>query len=173
MITSEPPNPSPIVPSVADIQRMAADELATPRLRYVVLLVVSATMSVLLGSLWLTEPGLPLRTRIAFGVMVAIALSWTGFAVWVLKARRVLFGLDRVIAARMALVFSLTGAVGTWAVASAIGAGRPGLLAGLAQLSLSAVAGIMLLRAHRHARALSVRKQEIERRLGGAPRHSV
>src|SRR5678815_4371066 len=86
--------------SVADIQQLAAAQLSLPsRVGHTALLMVSVTMAVAVGSLWATEPSLPMRTQMAFAVIVAMSLGWTVFAMWVLTRRRVLLGTDRVVAA--------------------------------------------------------------------------
>ena len=68
--------------STADLRRLMDAELSqASRLGYVALLLGSLTMTVVVSSLWLTEPVLPTRTRIAFALMIVIGLSWTAFAV--------------------------------------------------------------------------------------------
>ncbi len=155
-----------MTPSITDIQRIAASELSTrPRMGYVVLLVVSATILALLMSLWLTEPALPLRTHVAFGLMAGILLSWVVFALWVLTRRRVLFGMDRLVASRMALGFSVASVAATLAVASVSNLGRQGYIGALAQIPLCAIAAAMLVRARRRVHLLSRRRQELETQL--------
>jgi hypothetical protein len=173
MTMHDTPRPDRDTPSVSEIQRMAAAHLSTrARAGYVTLLLVSATMAVMLGSLWLTEPRLPLRTHVAFGLIVAVAISWTGFALWVLTRRRVLFGVDRLVAARMALLFSVVSAASLLAAAHWSAAGRMAFAAGLAEIPLCALAAALLVRAQRRVRALSRRKQEIEQQLAQRQRQT-
>ena len=74
---------NPSLPSTADVRRLLDAELSqASRLGYVALVLASLTMTVVVSSLWLTEPGLPTRTRVAFALMIIIGLSWTAFAVW-------------------------------------------------------------------------------------------
>ena len=154
-----------MTPSIAEIQRIAAAELSTrPRVRYVLLLVVSATMLSLLASLWITEPALPLGTNVAFGLMAGILLSWVVFALWVLTRRRVLFGRDRLVASRMALGFSVASVIATLAIGSASSLGRQAYVGALAQLPLCAIAAAMLVRARRRVHVLLRRRQELETR---------
>ena len=80
--------------------------VAPSRFGYSALLVASLTMMAVVGSLLATEPVLPGGTRVAFFVMVGIRPGWATFAAWVLSNRRVMFGRDRLIAARMALTFA-------------------------------------------------------------------
>lgn len=175
MMTTDPE--SSLVPAltVADIQRLAAQHLSLPsRIGHVLLLVVSLTMAAAIGSLWLTEPSLPVRTHVAFALIVTASLAWAGFAVWVLTERRVLFGLDRVIAARMALGFSLTCAVGMMAAGYWGGAGTPAYVGAALESPLCVVAAVLLVRARRRVEALSRRRRELEARLGkGAPASST
>lgn len=154
------------LPDAAQIQRVIAADLAVPsRLGYVVLLVTSATAAVLLGSLWITEPSLPARTHVAFGAMMGILLSWMALAVWVLTTRRVLLGRDRLVAARMALTFTATSAVATFAAAVWADLGQPAFIGALAQLPLCVLAAAVLVRARRRVEQLSTRKRELESQL--------
>jgi hypothetical protein len=106
---------SPQMKSLQEVRKLAGAELSLKaRLGYVALLLVSAAMTVIVASLWLTEAALPLRTQLAFGVMSVIGCSWVALSVWALGARRPLFARDRVIAGTMAVAFT------TLFVASAI-----------------------------------------------------
>ena len=156
-------------PSVADMQRMMAAQLSLPsRLGHIVLLVASVTVATAVGSLWATEPALPLRTHAAFAFIVSAAVAWTAFAVWVLVRRRVLFGADRVLAARMGLTFSAMGAAGMGALGYWSGLGRAAYLGAIVQVLLCGLAAILLVRARRHVAALSQRRQALEARIKGA-----
>jgi hypothetical protein len=101
--------------SLQDVRKLAGGELSLKaRLGYVALLLVSAGMTTVILSLWLTEAVLPLRTQLAFGVMSVIGASWVAFSTWALATRRPLFARDRVIAGRMAVAFTalfLAGAI--------------------------------------------------------------
>ena len=76
------------------------------RLGYVALLLAALTMTGVVGTLWATEPSLPLRVHVAFGVMVAIGSSWVVFALWVLTHRRILLARHQIVAGRMAVTFT-------------------------------------------------------------------
>jgi hypothetical protein len=93
--------------TVEQVQEMARRELSTPtRIGYLLLLMFTLMGAGLIGTLWLTEPGpLPLRTQVAFGLLVAINLSWSALFGWVLSQRKVLFAIHGVIAGWMAVVF--------------------------------------------------------------------
>ncbi|WKU05664.1 hypothetical protein [Micromonospora sp. HUAS LYJ1] len=122
--------------------------------------------AVTIGLLLATEPGeLPLRTRIAFLAMIGVGMAWAGFAGWAL-ARRPLFAVDRVIAAWLAVTFSVLMTVGMVTVA-VMRAGPAGVLAvGGLGVALTVVAGVLLARARAYRRALLARWHELERRNG-------
>lgn len=119
---------NPSLPSdpalLASLQRLASRELSlSARLGHVALVLVSLAMTVIVVSLWLTEPGLPVRTSAVFVVFAAIGLGWTAFGVWVLSARRLMFATQRVVASRLAVAFSLVFTAGT--IALAVWASQP------------------------------------------------
>jgi hypothetical protein len=60
-------------------------------------------MSVVVGLLWVTEPGLPPRTEVAFGAFVVIGLAWAAYGAWALTRRTPLFAPDQVIASWLAV----------------------------------------------------------------------
>lgn len=159
--TQQPPDPQL---SIAAVQRLTSDRLSLPyRVGYSALLVASLTMTAVVGSLLATEPVLPGRTRVAFFVMIGISLGWATFAAWVLSTRRVLFGRDRVIAARMALAFCLLSTFVMLGVGALGGGGRAAYGAAGAETVLCVVAAVVLIRARRHVERLSVRKRQLER----------
>jgi hypothetical protein len=158
-------------PSVTEVQQLVAGHLsARARWGYVLLLLVSLAVAVAIGSLWATEPTLPVRTQLAFAVIEGIAFGWVVFALWVLHYRRPLFGVDRVIAARMGLGFSLLGAAGMLGVGYLASMGRPAYVAAGIELGLAALAAGLLIRARRRMAQLQHRRQEIEGRLPVAER---
>ncbi|SNR87047.1 MULTISPECIES: hypothetical protein [unclassified Azospirillum] len=131
---------------------------------HVALLAAALAMAATLGSLLATEPGLPLRTTISFSVMLAMALAWVAYAVWVLAQRRPLFGRHRVVASSMGCGFAglyTAGAVTLWLGADMPGAGPA---AGLGVVMLAG--GVLLLiRARRQVQALQAWRRRLE---GGA-----
>ncbi|HMF59285.1 MAG TPA: hypothetical protein VK595_02865 [Vicinamibacterales bacterium] len=153
--------------SIADVQRLAAGELSLPsRFGHALLLVVSLTMAVAIGSLWATESSLPMRTQAAFALIVIVALAWSVFAAWVLTRRRVLFGSDRVVAATMGLAFSALFTAGMLAAGYWAGFGRPAYAGALVESLFCGVAGVLLVRARRRVAAFARRRKELERQLG-------
>jgi hypothetical protein len=153
-----------------DLRRLLDKELSRPsRIGHVTLLVASLAMTVVVASLWLTEPVLPTRARVAFALMTLIGLSWAAFAVWVLTTRRVLSGRDSVVAGRMAVVFTMTFVIGALTVGY-MGGGNAPYAAATMGLGLLAAAISLLVRAHRRVARLTARRETLERELGRSPR---
>jgi hypothetical protein len=147
------------------MQRITSGQLSLrSRVGYLSLLVASLTMAAAIGSLLATEPILPARARLAFMVIVCISLAWAAFSAWVLSTRRVMFGRDRVIGARMALTFCVLSTVGMLALGAFGGVGRAAYLAAAAESVLCVVAGVVLLRAKRRVDILTIRKRQLEQR---------
>jgi hypothetical protein len=116
---------------------------------------------VVIVSLWLTEPALPARTHLAFGLMAIIGMSWMALASWALGARRPLFARDRVIAGRMAVAFTATFVVGA-AIAAGMGGGAASFGALGAGILMLVIAGSALRSASRRCTALAARREELE-----------
>jgi hypothetical protein len=134
------------------------------RLAYVGLLLLALAAGIIVASLWLTEPSLPIRTQVAFAVMLAIALSWCGFAIWALRHRRVLYARHRLVSARMATLFCAAFSVGAFVLAASGNA--PGaFFAGVLGLIMLAAALALLVRAHRYYDGLQRRRSELQRAL--------
>jgi hypothetical protein len=145
-------------PSVEEMQRRMSTELSVPaRIGHTALLLVALLGSVAIGSLWLTEPSLPVRTQVAFAVLVAINLSWVAFAAWVLTRRRVLLAGHSIIAARMAVTFCAVFTAGALVVG-----GRAGYAAGGTGVVLLAIAIAMLRSARRRFEELMERRRALE-----------
>ena len=151
---------------LGDLRRLLDKELSRPsRIGYVTLLVVSLTMTVVVASLWLTEPVLPTRARVAFALMTVIGLSWTVFAGWGLTTRRALLGRDSIIAGRMAVIFTTTFVIGAFTLSYLSGGTAP-YAAAMMGLGLLAGAIALLVRAHRRVARLTARREALERELG-------
>lgn len=156
--------------STAAVRRLADRELSVPsRLRYVALLLAALGMTVVVVSLWATEPALPLRTHVAFGVMTVIGFSWSAFSTWVLANRRVLFARERIVAGRMAVTFTAVFTAGAVAMSAATGAAAALAAAGTGVVMLL-VAVIILRGAHRASARLLARRDALERELAGSVR---
>ena len=98
--------PSLAPPDAARFARLARVELSLgARIGHVLLALAASALTIVVASLWLTEPALPVRTSVSFAVLAIIGLGWTIFSVWVLTARRVMFAHQRVVAGRLAVAF--------------------------------------------------------------------
>jgi hypothetical protein len=149
-----------------DLRQLTALELSLPsRLRYVALLLAASTMSAIVIALLVTEPMLPMRTSIALGVMAVIGVSWMIFAAWVLTRKRVLLGSHRIVAGRLAVVFSTVFVIGALSVGLTTSNASPFAAAAMGAVMLS-VAVTMLARAKRQFAQLSKRRDELQRLLG-------
>lgn len=155
----------PPAASTAAVHALLKGELSTPaRAGHVALLLASAAATSVVGALWMTEPSLPLRTHVAFGVMVVIGLSWATYATWVLSTRRVLLGRHRVIAGRMAVAFTGCFVAGSILVAAMTGHPAGYASAGLG-VGMLVAAAWLLARARRQVARLMERREEIVRTL--------
>lgn len=156
-------------PAAEEIRRSLASELSTrSRVLYTLLLLVDLTLAAAVGSLWLTEPSLPARTQIAFGLLLVFALTWSGFLLWTLTRRKVLLTGHRVLAGRLAVFFCSLFTFG----ALALGLSQPdrratGLSAAGMGGFLLLVAIVLLIRAQRRYRELTARRRHLERELKG------
>jgi hypothetical protein len=153
--------------TVDQAQDIVRRELSTPtRVRYLVFFMLTMTAAALLTMLWLTEPEpLPLRTHVAFGILVAINLAWSALSGWVILRRRVLFAMHRVIAGWMAIAFC-----GIFVAAGlAIGLMRTNAIALIAVGLLGTVQLVVAIRMLRQAQyrrsALLSRRDELTRML--------
>lgn len=95
------------------------------RLRYLTVGLASLVVTAVTGSLWVTEPSLPLRTHLAFAGIVVLGTAWMVIAVYVLTRRRPLYAADRVLATGMAVVAIATGGIGTIVLVGSAGACFP------------------------------------------------
>lgn len=137
------------------------------RWAHLALLLAALAMAILSGALLATEAALPIRTQVAFAGMLVIALSWVGYAGWVLQRRLTLLANHRVIAAWMAVLWSTVFS----AAATALGwfGSKPaGFVAGSVGLVFVAIAVALLVRARRRFKELQARRQQLESALQGA-----
>jgi hypothetical protein len=159
-------HPTPPTTLASDLRQLTALELSlASRLRYVALLLGASTMSAIAIALLVTEPKLPVRTSVALGVMALIGVSWIVFAAWVLTRKRVLLGSHRIIAGRLAVVFSTVFVIGALSVGLTTSQASPLAAAAMGAVMLS-VAVTMLARAKRQFVQLSKRRDELQRLLG-------
>lgn len=157
-------------PDIAAARSLMRSELSTAaRVGYTLLLLIGITGAGLVGSLWLTEPGpLPTRTHWAFGLIIAINMSWAILSAWVLLQRKVLYARHRVIAGWMAVVFC----AGFLVIGGAIACQRANvkalILIGIVGIAELILAVALLRRARRRRRELLARRDELCRQLAGA-----
>lgn len=169
MTTNDPRPLETPRPAAEEVRKRLAGELSTrSRLLYTLLLLVDLTLAAAVGSLWLTEPSLPARTHIAFGLLLAFALTWSGFLLWTLTRRKVLLAWHRVLAGRLAVVFCSIFTLG----ALGLGLAQPerrGVGFSMAAMGgfLLLVAIAILLAARRRYRELTARRRHLERELEG------
>ena len=148
---------------------MARRELSTPtRIGYLLLLMLTLMGAGLISTFWLTEPGpLPLRTQVAFGLLVAINLAWSVLFGWVLTQRKVLFAIHNVIAGWMAVAFCSVFLL----LGLAIGLMRMNttalILVGVVGSVQLFAAIILLKRSRRRRRELLARRDELTGALAG------
>lgn len=116
-------------------------------------------VAVVVGLLWVTEPGLPPQTRAASGAIVIAGLAWAVYGGWVVTRRTPLFALDRVIAGWLALAACALLAEPVAVVAILRDGVDPVAVAVVAALVVSA--GVHLVRARSHRAALLRRKREL------------
>jgi len=156
----------PTVHVGAEVQQRIARELNLPsRLAHTALLLVSLAGAASIASLLATEPELPARTAAAFRGFVALCLTWSAYAIWVLRRRRVLYATQLVVAARMGVTFSAAFVLASlWLGWSRRGDG-PWWLAPLVGLVMLAVALRRLREGQATVATLSRRRDELLRRL--------
>jgi hypothetical protein len=159
-------HPTPPATLADDLRQLTALELSLPsRLRYVALLLAASTMSAIVIALLVTELKLPVRTSVVLGIMAVIGVSWMIFAAWVLTRKRVLLGSHRIVAGRLAVVFSTVFVIGALSVGLTTSNASPFAAAAMGAVMLS-VAVTMLARAKRQFAQLSKRRDELQRLLG-------
>jgi hypothetical protein len=139
------------------------------RVAHVLLALAASAMTVVVASLWMTEPALPLRTTIAFAMLTGIGLSWVAFSTWVLKSRHVLLARHRVVAGRLAVSFSIVFVAGCLIIgfASPSRAVWPASAMGIALL---VIAIVLWRRAETAHATLLARRNTLERELNGRTR---
>ncbi|MFC4120562.1 hypothetical protein [Nonomuraea zeae] len=142
------------------IERLEPSLSRGRRVRALVALLAGLAGTVFVTALWWSEPGaLPARTQLAFGLLTVFCLAWACYGGWLLTRRVPLFATDRVIAAWIALVASVTTTGGVAAVAVQRGTGL-GVALAIGGLFVAA-ALVLAVRAHGRRAALLRRKREL------------
>ncbi|MGW5556775.1 hypothetical protein ACWER9_06080 [Micromonospora sp. NPDC003944] len=138
------------------LARLGAPLSLRRRVFYLAVAFAGLTASALIGLLWATEPQLPMRTHVAFAVLVAIGLCWAAFGGWAVIRRTPLFARDRVVAGWLGVGAWLAFSVGALAISGLRREFEPALLGVV--LVLGAVAAAHL-RVARRARAALLRRR--------------
>ncbi|WP_433254125.1 hypothetical protein ACQPYK_11900 [Streptosporangium sp. CA-135522] len=142
------------------LKRLDAPLSLRRRVGYVTLAFSGLAGSGLIGLLWATEPGLPPRTRVAFGALVAIGLCWAAFGGWAVTRRAPLFARDRVVAGWVGLGAWLVFTAGVLAITTLRHKLEPTLIVVVLTLGVLAVANLRT--ARRERSALLRRKEQLE-----------
>lgn len=152
---------------IEEARRLVAGETSfASRAIYTLLLATSLCVTAAIASLLVTEQGLPLRTRVAFAVLVGAGLAWSAFFAWNLSRRKVLYAYHRVVAGRLAVIVTALFAVGSLALAALEPElARVGLAAGTFGTALVVVALWVLARARSRRRDLLALRNELEARV--------
>jgi hypothetical protein len=144
--------------SVEEMKERVRAEVSMPsRLGHTALMVAGLGMAALSTSLLLTEPALPGRAQAAFVTMTLAGVAWAAFAGWVLARRRVLFGRQQIVAARLAVAITVVFVAGSIAIRERTGSG-----AVITAAAMCAAAIAMLWHAHRRVALLSERRRVLE-----------
>lgn len=109
---------SPIRPALETALAQLTEQTLSrgERAGHLAMTLFAGAMALVMIGLITTEPDVPLRTLIAFWVLLAIAASWACYGLRVLSRRRPLLANREVVAGRMALLFSAVFTAGTMAV---------------------------------------------------------
>ncbi|MEV4759659.1 hypothetical protein AB0J86_31810 [Micromonospora sp. NPDC049559] len=143
------------------LERLDAPLSLRRRVGYVTLTLTGLAGSGLVGLLWLTEPGLPPRTEVAFAVLVAIGLCWAVFGGWALTRRAPLYAQDRVVAGWLGLGAWLLFTAGALVITTLRHRLEPALV--VVVLTLGVLAVVNLRHARRARSALLRRKARLSR----------
>ncbi len=109
----------------ARLRLLTQRTLSSPaRYFHVAVLVLALIMCSLLGTLLVTETGLPDRTQLAFSGLLALGTGWALYAGWALILRDTLLVHQQVVAGWLAVggtgAFFVCSAVAMWATTSAL-----------------------------------------------------
>jgi hypothetical protein len=143
------------------IQTLVRGQLSgRSKILHATVLVAAAAMAIVVTSIWITEPVLPLRTHVAFAVLVAIAVGWITHAVRVLTHTAILLAPHQVQAARLSMaacVLFLGGCLLAWMFVG----GQASQLASCSAAVMTGVSVVNHQRATRHYRALMRRRDAL------------
>ncbi len=149
------------------LAKLTAKTLSTRvRFGYVSLLIAALLMCITIISLLATELALPMRTRVAFSIMLLMSMSWASYAIWVLKKRHTLLVNHQLVASRMALTFTAIFTLGATYMGVMSGESAPYLAASMGGAMFVIAIGL-LNSARRKFNQLQIRRQQIESEIAG------
>jgi len=148
-----------------DLLALVDTELSrAARLGQATLLLAFVVMIGVIGLLGATEPSLPSRARLVFGVIIAIGVFGTVFALGALSSRGVLLARHRVIGCRVAVAFAATIVLGASVIGLVKGIPAAFVVAGFGTVLLCGT--IALLRQeNRKLSALTARRRALAQQL--------
>lgn len=161
--TSDQRDPAPGRTPAEVLTALDTELSGRDRIRYVLVLLASLAVTSVVGTLWATEPGLPLRTHLAFGGLVTLGVAWMAVTGYVLSRRRPLYAADRVLATGMAVVATVVVGVASTIVAVLRAGAITGVTVGAVTATLAGAAIVLHRRARTWRRALLDRRRELER----------
>ncbi len=143
------------------IQALVRGELSgRSKASHAALLVAALAIAIVVMSVWVTEPPLPMRTHLSFAAVVIIALGWSAHALRVLTHKAILLVPHHVQAARLSMaacVVFLGGCLTAWMLVG----GQASVLATLSAGVMTVVSMYNFRRASDRYRALVRRRDEL------------
>ena len=148
-------------PPAPDAAMVGAELSRGARARYVAVLLAALVVTGVVAALWATEPNLPTRTHVAFGLIVTIGVLWVAVASWVLTRRHPLYAQDRVLAATAAVVATTVAGSATTVIAVLRGGTLAVVTAGMTSATMLAAALALLVQARARRADLIARRDAL------------
>jgi hypothetical protein len=144
-----------------EIQTLVRGQLSgRSKILHAALLVAATAMAIVVTSIWITEPVLPVRTHVAFAGLVLIALGWITHAIWVLTHTAILLVPHQAQAARLSMASSVVFFVGCLLAWLLVG-NQASLLATVSAAVMTGVSVLNYQRAVSRFRTLTRRRDEL------------
>ena len=156
-------------PGAHQIRSRIEEELSGgSRAGYTLLLLIDLLVGVVIASLWMTEPQLPTRTHVAFGLMLAISIAWAAFFFRVLSRRGPFLVTHRLAGAKIAVAVTSIFTAASLLLAVVDGEIRgPALASSVLGSLLFGVAIVLFVRAKRRLSLLQQRRDSLQTRTKG------
>ncbi len=152
-----------------EIQTLVRGQISgRSKILYAALLVAAAAMAIVVTSIWITEPTLPVRTHVAFAGLVLIALGWMTHAIWVLTHTAILLVPHQVQAARLSMAACVV-FLGGCGLAWVLVGGQASVLATMSAVVMTGVSVYNVRRATNRHRALVRRRDALVNRERARP----